>query len=176
MEFNWEPGCVCFRKFCAFTEMGLGAWIQKYSGAAFQLWHIFAHLGAQLGPMLMEKDRDVFKGLLWPFPLQRSGWVGINDKGWKSRPGGDTWSPFLQQIWQGSWCVGAPRASGLRGTGWRPLSPQESPGHLWEAGPSRVLPRIAGRGPRGQATPSQRRQAPEAHSLPGREGESLPLA
>lgn len=125
MEFNWEPGCVCFRNFCAFTEMGLGAWIQKYSGTAFQLWHIFAHLGAQLGPILMEKDRDVFKGLLWPFPLQRSGWVGINDKGWKSRPGGDTWSPFLQQIWQGSWCVvrrGPPVLGGQGGGHWVPRS------------------------------------------------------
>lgn len=34
----------------------------------------------------------------------------------------------------------------------------------------------AGRGPRGLATPPQRRQGPEAQSLPGREGDSLPVA
>lgn len=39
-----------------------------------------------------------------------------------------------------------------------------------------MFPREAGRGPRGEATPLQRRRGPEAQSLPWRKGESLGVA
>lgn len=128
MEFFREPGCISetFAHFLKWDGIrGLDSDILRQpfsSGPA---------LGARLGSIPMDKDR-MAAGLLWPFPLQGSGRVGITHQGWKSRPDGDAWGLFLQPIWQGSraWCTtGAP---GGQGQGHQ--RPQESPRHRWKAG------------------------------------------
>lgn len=66
---------------------GLGS---RFLGS-FQLLHSFAHLGVTIGPTLMDKDRDVFKGLVWAFPLApqtqagKSGQVGMPGAFFRSR-------------------------------------------------------------------------------------------
>lgn len=112
----------------------------------------------------MDKDRDVFKGLMWPFPLQRSGRVGITDPGWKTRPGGMPGVLFCSISGKGAvpWCATGLQA--YRGQGRGPVRPEDSQAIFGRRLTSkkgrqargRVFPGEAGRGPRGQgdATPA----------------------
>lgn len=73
--------CVFSETFLPLLKWDWGLGSMNILGQRFSSGKSFVHLGARLGPILTDKDRDVFKSLLRSFPLQRSGWVGINAPG-----------------------------------------------------------------------------------------------
>lgn len=85
--------------------------------------------------------------------------------------------PFCAADLAGELVLGAPRGSGRGVAG---VKEHSGPGSHWaicgRQAQGRALPWGAGRGPRSQATPPQRRQWPEAQSLPRRVSELLWVA